>query len=240
MTAPQPRLSLIIPVYNEVRRLTFLPKIISFLETVPIPHELIIVDDGSTDDTLLELRQIQKNYHFLIISYQPNRGKGHAIMRGMLQATGHWRGFMDLDLSVPLSTIFSVLKQVSKAPIIIGTRRQPGAQITQPQPKIRETLGRIFTQIAKHWLQLPVSDFTCGFKFFRQDAAVDIFSKMKVERWSFDPELLFIAHHRGWKIHQLPVNWHNDARTKVKFPQDALSSLYELALIRVNHWLKQY
>jgi dolichyl-phosphate beta-glucosyltransferase len=240
MSGHSPLFSLIIPVYNEAERIASLPSISHFLSKLPIAHELIVVNDGSTDATLDQLKKLQSKIKFSLISYPQNRGKGFAIRAGMNQAKGDWRGFMDVDLSVPLPTLHQVLTNVTKASIIIGTRRHHQAQITQAQPKARETMGSLFTHFARTFLRVPVSDFTCGFKFFRQDAATDIFPKLKVDRWSFDPELLFVAHRRGWSIHELPVEWHNDARTKVRFPQDALRSLHELWLIRYHHWLGQY
>lgn len=240
MPVKKPLISLIIPVYNEVERITTIPSIIQFLQKLPLAHELILVNDGSTDDTLPALKKLQKKFLFTLVDYPINRGKGFAIVAGMHQARGDWRGFIDIDLSVPLEAINEVLKKTTTAPIIIGTRHHHQALITKAQPQLRQTMGAFFTKLSQSWLGVPVTDFTCGFKFFRRDAAESIFPKMKIHRWSFDPELLFIAHIRGWKIHELPVEWHNDIRTKVKFPQDALRSLHELFLIRWHHWLGHY
>lgn len=234
----RPALSLVIPVYNEQERITAIPVIADFISSLKIPTELLIVNDGSTDSTHQELKKLQKLYSFELLHYDRNRGKGFAIAHGMRHATGNWRGFMDVDLSVPLLTLNTIIDQIhdpkNTASVIIGTRRKSGSLIGTAQPKNRESMGKMFTQLAQMWLQLPVSDFTCGFKFFRAETADDIFKRVQIERWSFDPELLFIAHHRGWEIQELPVEWHNDKRTKVKFPEDALRSLHELLAIRYH------
>lgn len=237
-------LSLVIPVYNEQHRINTIPLMVDYLSTLPVTTQLIIVDDGSTDTTHQQLKKLQQKHPFDLLHYDQNRGKGFAIAHGMRYANGSWRGFMDVDLSVPLPTLKKVVNQIQKTTdntsIIIGTRRQIGSKIGTAQPKSRESMGKVFTQLAQTWLQLPVSDFTCGFKFFKAEAADDIFQRVQIERWSFDPEVLFIAHHRGWKINELPVEWHNDQRTKVKFPEDALRSLHELLTIRYYHATGHY
>lgn len=244
-----PFLSVIIPVFDEEDRLDGIKKVARYLAKQTYQTELIVVNDGSSDDTLRILRKLKPTYKLKIISYLQNRGKGYAVTQGMLQAKGEWRLFMDVDLSVPLNTITTVLHSVrqstksktsKKNQVIIGTRRLSFSQVIVRQNSLREGLGQIFTKFSQVWLGVKVSDFTCGFKLFSAKAAGDIFSRVKVNGWGFDSEVLFLAQILGFKIKEIPVTWKNDPRTKVKFPQDIIKSLWELLQIRYFFWMGEY
>lgn len=233
-------LSVIVPVYNEVSRLDKLKKIATFLEHQKYTTELVVVNDGSTDQTLSILKDLQHQYSFRLLSYATNRGKGYAIKQGMLAASGEWHLFTDLDLSVPLSAVSSLLRLLPTHQIVIGTRRSKASQILTHQSVIRESFGKVFTGFSQWWLGLPVSDFTCGFKCFSRQASHHIFSQLKIERWGFDSEILFMAYQLNYPVAELPVKWTNDPRTKVKFPQDVLRSLLDLIEVRYHFWRGRY
>jgi len=219
-------------VYNETARLANLYKISDFLKKFPYKTELIFVNDGSRDNTLPELKKMAKKLSFKIISYKQNKGKGYAVKTGMLGARGKYRLFTDIDLSVPIEELDNLIKMVEKFPVVIGSRRIKDSKILRHQPWLRESMGRLFTFLSQKILGLNVSDFTCGFKCFEKRAAKDIFTKVRIERWSFDSEIIFIARKLGYEIAELPVRWMHDSRTKVKFPIDVIRSLTELILIR--------
>lgn len=230
----QPFLSIIIPVFNEEKRLRNLDEIIRYLKDQRYSWEVIIVDDGSTDKTGRILKSLNLKLKFKLLSYSPNAGKGFAIKTGMLAAKGKHRLFLDIDLSTPISELDKFLPFLNKFDIIIGSRKMKSANVVVHQSLIREVLGKMFTLISRKILQMNVSDFTCGFKVFSQSAAGQIFPKQTINRWGFDPEILYIGKIMKKTIKEVPVEWKNDPRTKVKFPMDILNSLNELIRIKIN------
>lgn len=230
----KPFLSVIIPVYNEEKRVKNLTLIISYLRKQKYSWEIIIVDDGSTDKTKSILKSLRNKIKFKVVSYSPNLGKGIAVKTGILKAKGKYRLFLDIDLSTPISEVKKILPHLKKYDIVIGSRKLKTSKLIERQPFIRETLGKMFTIFSQIILQLEVSDFTCGFKCFSQKAAEQIFSRQTINRWGFDSEILFIGKGRKFSIKEIPVTWIDDRRTKVKFPQDILNSLIELIKIRLN------
>lgn len=234
MKKTKPFLSVIIPVYNETKRLGTLPKIINFFKKQKFASELILVNDGSKDDTLEKIKNLQKKGLLRIITYKKNRGKGYAIKKGMLAANGKYNLFLDIDLSTPLGEFKKFLPYLNKYDILIGSRKTKGAKLIVHQPPLRENMGKAFTYISQIALQLPISDFTCGFKCFSHEAKKEIFKRQKIERWSFDSEILFIGNKLGFPIKEIPVVWKNDLNTKVKFPQDIINSIRDLIRIRIN------
>lgn len=231
-----PSLSIIVPVYNEQKRLHHLPEICEYFQG----HEIIFVNDGSTDSTLAKLKSFQQKYPIKILSYPYNRGKGFAVRYGMLSATGKHRLFMDLDLSVSPQFWLTAKKYLSNSPVIIAVRRLPESNIAVHQPFIRENMGRIFTWLSQTILETPISDFTCGFKVFSAESALQIFSRSRIDRWGFDSEILFLAHGLGYKITQLPVVWVNDTNTRVHLVRDAFTSFLDLLFIKIYSLLGVY
>ncbi len=233
-------LSVVVPVFNEEKRLQGLAKIHQFLKLQKFSSELIVVNDGSTDKTLSKLEELQKTVPFVIGSYQQNRGKGYAIKTGMLQARGKYRLFTDVDLSTPLIEFEKFKDYLDKYDLVIGSRKMRGAKLLKRQPIIRESLGKVFTALSQFVLGVRVSDFTCGFKCFSAKAAENIFSQTMIERWGFDSEVLFLAKKLGFNIKEVPVEWRNDQASRVRFPQDAINSLSELITIKKNVALGRY
>lgn len=236
----QPYLSVIVPAYNESQRLEGILKIDEYLRAQPFSSELLVVDDGSSDDTLDRLKTLRDACGIRIVSYRPNRGKGYAIQQGMLQARGAYRLFCDVDLSTPIAEFDKFIPHLAEYAVIIASRKQQHASVVRHQPWLRENLGKGFTFLSRVALQVPLSDFTCGFKCFSQAAAEAIFQRMTIERWGFDAEAMFIAQRLGYTIKEIPVTWTNDPRTRVKLPDAIIDSLLELITIRVNHLRGRY
>ncbi len=224
--------SIIVPVYNETKRVHNLNKIFRYLGNLKEPWELIVVNDGSRDDTLQKLDLFKRKSNFKLISYRTNRGKGFAVKTGMLAASGKFRLFCDIDLSTPIDEMRKIKKTLTKTDVAIGTRKLKGAKIILHQSLLRESLGRVFTWLSQLILNTWVSDFTCGFKCFSRRASEKIFKKTRIFRWGFDSEVLFLAKKYGLTIKEVPVVWKNDPQTKVRFPRDLVNSLAELILIR--------
>lgn len=233
-------LSIIIPLYNEQDQIMNLAKIHAFLDKYDFSYEILLINDGSTDNTMKQLKKIKKKFKVKILSYSQNRGKGFAIHQGILKAKGKFRLFIDMDLSTPIEEFDKFLSNLSKADILIGSRRLPNSKVISRQPFVREALGQAFTLLSQKILQLSLSDCTCGFKCFSKKASEEIFKRQKINRWSFDSEILFIAKKLGYKIKEIPVKWSNNPKSKVKFPQDIINSLIDLYKIRYYEFKKYY
>ena len=233
-------LSVIVPVFNESGRIHNASSIADYLNRQDFSSELVIVDDGSTDNTLEIVQNSPSNPNRSIISYKPNRGKGHAIKVGMLTSRGKYRLFTDIDLSTPMKEFHKFLPHLEGNDVIIGSRRIEGARVLRHQSTVRESLGRGFTCLSNLTLKLTASDFTCGFKCFSRSAAEKIFPKMTIDRWGFDSEILYIAKKQGLSVKEIPVNWENDPHTKVRFPHDLIRSFLDLVEIRYNDLQKKY
>ena len=230
----RPFLSIIIPLYNESMRVHNLSIVSSFIKTKKSLTELIVVNDGSTDDTLIKLKSLKSKFNLKILSYLKNKGKGYAIKKGFLEAQGQYILFTDIDLSTPIEEIDKFIPFTKSYDIIIATRKVAESKVVSRQLPLRENLGKVFTALSKIILNLNLSDFTCGFKLFSRKAGKEIFSKLTTNRWGFDSELLFIAKKKGFRIKEVGVQWKNDPSTKVKFPQDVFTSLIELIKVRIN------
>lgn len=232
---PTLSLSIVIPVYNEARRLSKTFAGLNELQNFGFFKDLEIVfaDDGSRDETKKLIGQFIFPHPVKIISYEKNRGKGFAVRSGMLKATGDYALMMDADISTPISEIKKFLPFMEAGiPVIIGNRKMPEAQMIPPQPFLRRKLGEGYTFFARFITGVKVSDFTCGFKCFSKEARKRIFQAVTTERWSYDAEILYLAKKIGFKIKEVPVIWRNDRDTKVRLRQDIWRSFLDLLKIR--------
>lgn len=228
------KLSVVIPVYNEERRIPQnIDAIFSFLTNFPLQIEVLFVNDGSRDRTERILQDYQKNYDFRVVSYTPNRGKGSAVREGALAAEGDWIAFFDIDLATPLDELHKLLPFVrgdENAAVILGSRHMKGAAITKHESLLRVFLGTGYRLLSRLFVP-SVTDFTCGFKCYRKDAARRIFEVARINRWAFDTEVIFLASHFGYSITQIPVQWAHDSDSRVRVMKAVSSSLKELGLI---------
>lgn len=234
---PSVFLSVVIPVYNEEKRLApSLDEVLSFLKTFGRPAEVVVVDDGSKDKTADLVRARAKTDPMLrLVQLPANRGKGAAVRAGMLDAKGEIRLFRDADSSTGMDHLARFIEEFEKgADVVIGSRRVAGAKFVRRQPLPRELLGRGFTMMCRALLVWQVKDFTCGFKAFRDRAAVEVFSRQLVDRWSFDAEIMYLSHALRLKIAQVPVTWKDDEGTKVRLARDVFGSFAEIGQIVLN------
>ncbi len=238
----KPFLSVIIPAYNEVKRLPItLIDIDKYLSRVKFSYEILVVNDGSVDGTAEVVRRFSgmiKNLR--LIDNEKNRGKGAVVRQGMLEADGDYRLFTDADNSTTIDQVqgmFPYLKDGYE--VVIGSRDVKGAELHPPQPwhkRILGNLGNLFIQI----LLLPgVWDTQCGFKCFSREAALKVFSLARINGWGFDVEILSLAKTLGYEIKEIPVIWVNDINSKVS-PSAYLKVLVETIKVRFWLWLDVY
>ncbi|HEY9584324.1 MAG TPA: dolichyl-phosphate beta-glucosyltransferase [Candidatus Paceibacterota bacterium] len=235
------KLSLVIPVYNEGQRI---PKnignIFSFLKTFPAMTEVIFVNDGSTDNTEEVLKNYKSQFDFKIVGYPKNRGKGYAVRQGVFACEGEWIVFFDIDLATPITELSKLLPFLgSDEKIIIGNRNLEKSLINKKESPIRIFLGSGFTLVSRIFVP-TVTDFTCGFKCFRGDVAKKLFSLAKIDRWSFDTEILFLARLYSYPIKQIPISWKHDDDSRVRVLRDVISSGKELLVIAKNFLTSVY
>src|SRR3989344_5106706 len=235
-------LSVIIPAFNEAHRIgSTLKSALSFLSEQKYEYEILVVNDGSTDETVHIVAHIQKQAPAVkLLDNKTNRGKGWAVRQGMLESRGDIRLFMDADNSTSISQIAGFVPYFEEGyAVVIGSRRIAGAQIAQHQPLVRDFLGGIFRLIVRALVPLHVIDSQAGFKAFTAEAAIAIFERQTVFRWAFDVELLAIARRLQFKIKEIPIRWVNDLESKVKF-WGMIGMLGELIKIRINLWRGRY
>ena len=240
--APPIALSFIVPMYNESKRVAAsLREIAHYLDQQPYESEIVLVDDGSSDDTAAIVQEAAGaiNLPVRLLRYSPNRGKGFALKVGFEAARGEVLVFSDCDLSTPVEELSRLLSALEDADIAIGTRKAPGAKLVRRQPRLRESLGVVFTLIVRV-LIASVSDATCGFKGFNRAVGKELFSLQRIEDWSFDAELLFNARRRGHRVVEIPVRWEDRDGTKVKLPRDIVVTLMGIVKIRVYDFLGYY
>lgn len=228
-------LSIVIPAYNEERRLPgTLDRILAYLERSPVPvAEVLVVDDGSRDGTAAVVQA--KGGIIRLVSNPGNRGKGYAVRNGMLAAKGDWILSTDADLSAPIEELGKLISaaRLENAVVAIGSRALDRKLVKVHQPMMREVSGRAFNIVMRLVTGLPFRDTQCGFKLFRGDAARKIFSRQIEEGFSFDVEDLLIAHALGLRSIEVPVEWSNVEGTKVSLAQ-GMKSFADLVRIRTR------
>jgi dolichyl-phosphate beta-glucosyltransferase len=210
-------LSLIIPAFNEAQRIgPTLQRFHQFLAARPASFELLVVDDGSTDDTVALVSALALEWPALrVIRSGANRGKGHAVRVGMQVATGRIRVFSDADGSTPIDELDKLLQALAAgADIAIGSRYLAASMVTRPQPRFRVVWSRLVNRVVQQTLLPGVLDPHCGFKAFSAAAAQRTFPACTVDGWSFDLEVLATARAQGFSIKEVAVRWEDDARSK--------------------------
>lgn len=254
-------LSLVIPAYNEERRLPItLESLVAWLELQDYNSELLVVDDGSEDATtevasalIGQWREQQKSdklRNFELVRNQ-HRGKAYTVRTGMLRAQGNYVLFSDADLSTPIKDADKLLKWLKNGyDIAIGSREGQGAR-RYDEPFYRHLMGRVFNLLVRLVTRSPFQDTQCGFKAFRREAAQDVFSRLQLYGENagrvkgamvtgFDVEMLFLARKRGYKIREVPVEWYHVGGSKVNPVKDSLRMIRDILQVRLNDWRGLY
>lgn len=235
-------LSVIIPAYNEEKRIEkTLLSMHEYLSRQNYDYEIIVVSDGSKDNTVGVVSNLKSRVSNLkVIDIKENHGKGWGVQKGMLEAQGDYRLFMDADNSTTVDQVGPFLPYFQQGyDIVIGSRRIEGANITIKQPWFRDFLGGVFRLVVHTLVSLGVTDSQAGFKCFSRKATEAIFTKQTIFRWAFDVEILAIAGKLGFKIKEVPIKWVNDADSKVKI-SGMIRMLSEVLQVRINLLSNRY
>lgn len=229
--------SIVIPAYNEGRRIRpTLDELLRYSEQQGWNAEILVVDDGSRDDTRQIVQEYGKVHPQIVLVENPeNHGKGFSVRSGMLRGRGDICLFTDADLSSPMTEAQKLFEAITKgADIAFGSRWMRAELQTERQPLYRQILGRIFNVALRLILGLNFADTQCGFKAFRRDAAQRVFSLQKIERWGFDPEILFLAKKMGLVVVEVPVVWAHSEGTRLHPFRDGLRMFGDILRIRWN------
>jgi len=240
---PNIYLSVIIPAYNEEKRITkTLTNINNYLSKQNYTYEIVVVSDGSKDktgDVVRELNSKIKNLR--LIDNTKNHGKGYVVRQGLVEAKGEYRVFTDADNSTSIDHVEKLWPEFKKGfDIVIGSREIKGAVLDPPQPWMRRRTGGAFRLLTNILTGLwKIKDTQCGFKGFSKKAVEDVIPKCKIDRFSFDPEILVVANKLGYEIKEVPITWKNDLESKVKF-KNMVDMGFDLIEIRKNMLKKVY
>lgn len=230
-----PYLSIILPVHNEENRLpATLEQVNRFITAQPFSSEVLIIENGSSDRSF-EIAQAFCVRHPEFSAYHEDaRGKGLAVRNGMLKASGQYRIFCDVDLSMPVNEILRFLPpHVEHADIVIGSREAAGA-VRYNEPAYRHFIGRIFNSMVRLAVLPGVQDSQCGFKMFTARCAEDVFVKQTLNGMSFDVEVLYIARRAGYSMLEIPIPWYFNPDSRVRLVDDSIRMAYDLLVIRRN------
>jgi len=236
----QVELSFVVPAYNEE---DFIEDMLGSIDEViagkHIPYEILVVNDGSRDDTLANARRYaRKNGHVKVVSYSKNVGKGHAIKTGFMKANGDIVVFADSDMEIDLTVISEYLSTLKHADIVIASKRHSNSHVDVPTS--RRVLSECFNGLVRLLTGVPLKDTQSGLKAMRKSAFIDIFPRLAVKRYAFDVELLAVAHLCGLKVVEMPVNIKLDAKFKPKDMWHMFLDLLGIAYrLRVIHWYQR-
>jgi dolichyl-phosphate beta-glucosyltransferase len=236
-------LSVVVPAYNEASRIgPTLVRIAEHLGSTFGAYEIIVVDDGSTDDTPAVVRQLGCELAGVrLIRYGKNRGKGYAVRTGCLSSKGNLLLISDADLSTPIEEIEKLLAHIdSGSDMAIGSRGLRESDIIVRQSWHRERMGRAFNLLVRLLAIGNITDTQCGFKLMKGTVARDLFSRCLIDGFSFDVEMLFLAKKAGCKISETPVRWLNSPNSRVRLLRDPVNMFMELIMIRVNSFMGRY
>jgi len=242
MSSTVPDLSIIIPSYNEELRLpATLERIAAYLSTSGREAEVLVVDDGSKDGTAAVAEYFRIKIPTLcVVSNGVNRGKGYSVRHGMQEARGRIALFTDADLSAPIEEAGKLIDALETNDVAIGSRAMDRSLISVHETPFREFAGIIFNKIVRGILWLPFVDTQCGFKAFRRERCGIIFEQQRIERFGFDPELLYLARRHGLRAVEIPVRWGHSPATKVSMMHDSMQMFIDVFAIRWNSLRGRY
>src|SRR5208283_6127686 len=206
-----------------------------------ITRQIIVVDDGSSDNTAGLVENLKNDIDNLsVIRYCQNRGKGYAIKKGIEESHGEYILFSDADNSTPIEEFEKVCPLLKSNHVVIGSRYMPGSNIIVSQPGYRVLIGRLANKLIQFFLLDGIQDTQCGFKAFRHEAAREIFSRVKVNRFGFDMEILAIARLLNFSVREIPVSWNNSPESRIRPVKDVIRTFGELVYIKLNLWGGRY
>jgi glycosyltransferase involved in cell wall biosynthesis len=245
-------LSIIIPAYNEEKRIgPTLDRILEFLRSAPYRTEVIVINDGSKDGTAQVVAGYVEDYrdagHALrVLTNMPNRGKGYSIRYGVSEALGEVILFTDADLSSPITEAPKLIDPIAdgRADVAFGSRALNRELIGVHQPFMREFGGKVFNLFMRMITGLKFKDTQCGFKAFRRESALPVFAVQRIERFGFDPEVLYVAQKHGSRLLEVPVEWNHceggELQSKLNYVRDSINMFADLIRIRVNDIAGRY
>ena len=233
-------LSVVVPAFDEERRLgATLKRMLAYFDEQGYPFEILVVDDGSADGTAKLVETISScRPEVSLLSYKPNRGKGHAVRYGMLRAQGDRILFSDADLATPIEEVEKLSAKLNEGyQIAIGSRDIEGSELIKHQSWLREQGGKTFNKMVQAIAVPGIHDTQCGFKLFTRASALAIFSRTQVDHFAFDVEMLYLAIHLfGYKVCEVPVRWAHQEGSKVVFLRDAFRMAKTLFKIRMTNY----
>ncbi|MCX6765807.1 MAG: glycosyltransferase [Candidatus Moranbacteria bacterium] len=231
------KISVVIPCFNEGKTIyQNIKKISEYLVQNFSDFEIIVVNDGSTDNTLSELRIVKQEVPLKIINNEQNEGKGKAVRDGILASSNEIVMFLDADLAIPIEELGKFMEELKKGnDIVIASRFIPGLKILRPVLWYRKIMERIFRALRMIMLNSwKVKDTQCGFKVFRKEVAQRIFSMATINRFAFDAEIIFVAKKFGYQIKELPISLQNPPKSHVRIFRDSINMFFSLIKIRFN------
>jgi dolichyl-phosphate beta-glucosyltransferase len=238
-----PQYSIVIPAFNEAARIAgALKSVLGCVRSRGWFAEIVVVNDGSRDQTAEIVREFARNAPEIRLLENPgNRGKGYSVRHGVLESFGEIVMFTDADLSAPIEEAEGLFAAIRDgADIAIGSRWLERTRQTIRQPLYRQFFGRCFNAVTRAVMGLPFADTQCGFKAFTRAAAQTVFQLQTIERWGFDPEILFIGLKRNYRIVEVPVSWAHDERSRISYLKDGLRMLQDIAIVRWNALVGRY
>jgi glycosyltransferase involved in cell wall biosynthesis len=242
MSPAPPDVSVIIPAYTQQKRLPpTLTRIEEYLAARSFSSEILVVDDGSRDRTAQVVENWQgRTAGLRLVSNGGNRGKGYSVRHGMLEARGNVALFTDADLSAPIEEADKLLAALDTYDVAIGSRALDRSMVEVHQSGRRELAGRSFNWAVRALMGVAFADTQCGFKAFRRERTRILFEQQRIERFGFDPELLYLARRHGLRVVEVPVRWAHDPATRVHVLEDGLRMVGDLAVIRWNSLIGRY
>jgi dolichyl-phosphate beta-glucosyltransferase len=224
-----PWLSVVVPVYNEAPGITdTIERLRAWLAERPGEFEILVVDNASEDSTASRVEALADGARVRLLRNERNRGKGHSMRRGMLEARGELRLHCDADCAGSLPSLPGMLELIGDVDVVVGSRLAEGAELGRRQPLRRRVVGRGYQQLCRLVLREPIADLYCGFKLWRASAAIDAYSRSRLEGWTFDAEVLALARALGYRLREHGIVWADREGSRVRLARTVVPALREL------------
>ena len=235
MPPPPPELSVVIPAFNEARRIgPSLERVSDFLQGRGTPYEILVADDGSTDGTSAVVVDAEVP-HAKVLKSLRNQGKGAAVRRGVLASVGRRVLLSDADLSTPIEDLAKLEERLAVAPVVLGSRAVKDSQVLKHQPMYRELMGKTFNKLIRLAGVWGIQDTQCGFKLLDGEVARRLFEEIVTPGFAFDVELVWLARRAGFEVAEVGVRWVNSPDSRVRPLIDPARMLFEICLFRWRH-----